>query len=260
MKFLNDGKFALGLFAGIITCIVVGLATGVFGLGTTAVSGAIGVLLGGGLGAVPSFYSQWLSYTQIENQRVREYNEKRSALASNLQAKLLRSAAHVSHIAEAFKKAKKSAEASEDKRPSLQFYGLPLRVPELALSDDELYLAIYAIKGDAKLEFLTLQDEYNQLCELSFIYCKSRREALHGYLSLEPDLQTKIEFPSDSRAHINALILDLDLHFEAILTQSGRIMARLAKCVIDVTEGFMAMPEINSRLLRMDVNKELNGL
>ena len=184
MKFLHDGKFALGLFAGIIACIVVGLATDIFGLGATVVSGAVGVLLGGGLGALPSFYSQWLSYSQMEKTRAREFNEKRSALASNLQAKLLRAASHISHMSEAFQRGKSAAEAGEDKRPSLSFYGLPVHAPQMALSDEELYLAIYAIKGDAKLEFLSLQDEYNQLCEMSFDYCTLRRSTFHPYLSV----------------------------------------------------------------------------
>lgn len=255
LKFLNDGKFAIGLFSGIVACIVLAIFSDAFELGANTLAGAIGVLLGGAISALPSFYTQWLSYTQIENERTRQENGRQSALASNVHAKLLRAMGHADHISDLFQKNKAAAELLVDKRPSLQFAGVPLRPPELKISDDELYLALEAIKGDRKLGFLVLQDEFNQLCEMCHTYTVRRREAFGQYLSRDGSGVTKISFPQDQSQHIDALVHELDILFEALLKRSKEVLDRLSETIIDITEGFSAIPEIQSRLLRMELKK-----
>lgn len=253
MRFLNDGKFAIGLFAGIITCIALAIASDAFELGASALAGALGVLLGGAISALPSFYTQWLSYSQIENERIRQHRGRRSALASNLHAKLLRAASHASHICDLLESNSIKALALADKRPSLQFYGVPLKPPDLSISDDELYLALEAIKGDGKLKFLVLQDEFNQLCEVSQFYTSRRREAFDQYLSIGPDGQTRIVYPPEQSEHIDALVRELDLLFDIVQKRSKEVFNRLSVSIIDITAGFSEMPEIQSNLLRMEL-------
>jgi hypothetical protein len=253
VKFLNDGKFAIGLFSGIIVCIALALASDTFALGPSALTGALGVLIGGAISALPSFYTQWLSYSQIEGERVRQYNERRSALASNLHAKLLRSMGHAGHISNLFEQSKLKAEASKDKQPSLLFAGVALRPPELTISDDELCLALEALKGKGKLDFLVLQDEFNQLCEMSNVYTVRRQEAFRQYLTLDAVGQTRISFPQDRAQHIDALVHELDILFDSLLKRSKEVVDRISKTIVDITEGFLAMPEIQSKLLRMEL-------
>lgn len=254
MKFLHDGKFAIGLFSGIVTCIALAIAFDTFELGKSTLVGAIGVLLGGAIGALPSFYTQWLSYSQIENERLRQHRGRRSALASNLHAKLLRSASHVGHARDLYEKNSMLASAALDKRPSLLFSGVPLKPPDLNITDDELHLALEAIEGEGKLAFLMLQDECNQLFEISNFYTTRRRAAFDSHLSIDASRKTQISYPTDQSSHIDALVHELDSYFDIIAKRSDEVFKRLTKAIIDLTEGFSRMPEIQSNLLRMEIN------
>lgn len=260
MKLLYDGKFGIGLFSGIVLVLFLGLVTDAFELGRSLLSGAIGVLLGGALGALPSMYSQWLSYSQVVVERQRQDAERKSALASNLQAKLMRAASHVSHITDEFEKGKARAESALDKRPTLHCYGIPLRAPTLLISDDELYLSLTAIKSESKLRFLTIQDEFNQLCEMSHHYCRRRQEIFQDKLSLSERLETQISFDGAQRAHIDAVIYELDMIFNSVLERSHEVMAALSNAVIDFTEGISKIKEIDSRLLKLEIRQEISEL
>jgi hypothetical protein len=66
---------------------------------------------------------------------------------------------------------------------------------------------------------------------------------------------TKISFPQDQSQHIDALVHELDILFEALLKRSKEVLDRLSETIIDITEGFSAIPEIQSRLLRMELKK-----